>query len=111
MNRHGTPEEDEAVRRALDADRAPLPQPLWPLVRERLRRPSPRVRLAFALGGIAAAIVGLLAGVEFGSPRGLTADTPQATWTEVGSVLADGSTSTLDNVYLALGTESGSETR
>ncbi len=113
MNRNGASGENDPVLQALASDRAPLPEPLWPLIRDRLprrvRRASWRVRVAFALGSLAAAVAGLIGGVEFGANLGLTTQTPQSTWTEVGSVLADGSNSTLDNVYLALGTQNGSE--
>ena len=115
MNLNETTPTDDAVRRALAADRASLPQPLWPLIRDRLprrmRRASPRVRLAFALGSIAAALAGLILGAEFGSKYGLSSGAPTATWSEVGSVLADGNAATLGDVYFAVAADETQGTR
>ena len=106
MKPHDEQHADEAVRRALAADRAPLPQPLWPLIRDRLpqtvRRASPRVRLAFAMGAALAAFAGLFLGARLGASYGRAGETPQSTWTEVGSVLSDSSATTLGDIYLAV---------
>ena len=115
MNLHDTHPADAAVRRALAADRASLPQSLWPLIRDRLpraaRRASPRVRFAFALGAFAAAIAGLLVGARLGATYGLASEMPAATWSEVGSALADGGATTLGDIYLAVATDDAQEAR
>jgi hypothetical protein len=115
MSPHDTQHADEVVRRALAADRAPLRQPLWPLIRDRLpraaRRASPRVRFAFALGAAAAAVAGLLVGARLGATYRLAGETPSATWSEVGSVLADSSATTLGDIYLAVAMDEAHETR
>jgi len=106
--------ETESVHRALAADPSiPWPDSFWPLLRERLpRRFSRRARLSLALGASAAAVAGLAAGVLFGSLGGSTqASAPQATWTEVGSQVADGSSSSLDEVYLSVASDEGGESR
>ena len=106
---------DEVVRRALAADRASLPQSLWPLIRDRLpraaRRASLRVRFTFALGAAAAAVAGLLVGARLGAGYGLTGEAPRATWSEVGSVLADSSATTLGDIYLAVAMDGTPEPR
>ena len=106
MNPHDSQPADEVVRRALAADRAPLPQPLWPLIRDRwpraVRRASPRVRLAFATGAALAACAGLFLGARLGAGYGRADEAPQTAWAEVGSVLSDGSTTTLGDIYFAV---------
>lgn len=106
MKPHDPPSMDEAVRRALAADRAPLPQPLWPLIRDRLpsaaRRASPRVRLASAMGAALAAVAGLALGARLGADYARPGEAQATTWAEVGSVLSDSSAATLGDIYLAV---------
>ena len=115
MRPDDTPHADEAVRRALAADRAPLPQPLWPLIRDRLpqtvRRASPRVRIAFAMGAALAACAGLFLGARLGASYGRPGETPQGAWAEVGSVLSDSSATTLGDIYLAVAMDGAQEPR
>jgi hypothetical protein len=115
MTPHHTLRADEVVRRALAADRAPLPQPLWPLIRDRLpqavRRASPRVRIAFAMGAALAAFAGLFLGARLGASYGRAGETPRAAWAEVGSVLSDSSATTLGDIYLAVAMDGTPEPR
>jgi hypothetical protein len=105
---------DAIVERALAGDRAELPCPLWPLVRDRIarrsRRPSPRARLAFGLGAATAAAAGLMVGATLGTnlDRARDADL-QATWSEVGSLIADGGAATLDDMYFSVTIDEGDE--
>jgi hypothetical protein len=115
MKPHDPQPADEAVRRALAADRAPLPQPLWPLIRDRLppamRRTSPRVRIAFAMGAALAAFAGLFLGAQLGAGYGRVGETPQATWTEMESVFSDSSATTLGDIYFAVAMNGTQEPR
>jgi len=103
--------EVQSVWRALGEDPSPeLPRPLWPLLGQRLGKPrSPRARLVLALSASAAGVAGLLLGVLLGSQLiGAPGAWQQETWSEVGSLLADGEQSTLDQVYVS-GFEEGGE--
>jgi len=115
MKPHDPQTADEIVRRALAADRAPLPQPLWPLIRDRLpgavRRASPRVRIAFAAGSALAACAGLFLGAQLGADYAGNGETPATNWAEVGSVLSDSSATTLGDIYLAVAMDETPESR
>ena len=104
-------EESKALHRVLEADAAlDPPQSLWPLVRARLeRQDGSGLRLWFALSASGAALAGLLLGVILGSLEESRDSWQQETWTEVGSLLAGGAETTLDEAYLAQETEEGGD--
>jgi anti-sigma factor RsiW len=88
---------------ALGEAEAPVQPPsLWPRLEARLApRRSPRVRLTFALGASAAALAGLVLGVYLGSQfLGDSNTWQQETWSQVGSLIADGGQGSLDQVYV-----------
>ncbi|MCK4304093.1 MAG: hypothetical protein KAY24_07630 [Candidatus Eisenbacteria sp.] len=104
--------EMEAVWEALGASAASEPpRPLWPLIHARLgQRPTRRLRALFALSASAAAVTGVLLGILLGSAGQSAQDQwQQETWAEVGSMLADGTTLTLGDVYLASQADEGDE--
>jgi len=104
--------ETRAVWDALGNDASPeLPRPLWPLLRARLEKPiSPRARLALTVSASAAAVAGLILGIYLGSQfMGAPSAWQQETWTQVGSLLADGGQGTLDQVYVSGFDEGGDE--
>ena len=88
-----------------------LPASLWPVVEARIERQrSPRARLTWALGASAAAAAGLILGIVLGSQfLGAPGAWEQETWTQVGSLIADGGESTLDEVYVSGFSEEGDE--
>ncbi len=100
--------EHEAVWKSLSAELTPSPPPsLWPSIHARLAPAvSRRMRTALAAGGLAASLAGLVVGILLGSVRQVPQVTWQEeTWTQVGSLLADESGTTLDDVYLAAAAE------
>jgi anti-sigma factor RsiW len=114
--------QSECVRAALidDARAADAAGPsVWPAVRARLReRRRPRFGFVMIATSSVAAVAGLVIGMVlgpgtelFGRSAGETqpaAQWTQANWVEIGSLLADGTT-TLDNVYLSETDEGGAE--
>jgi anti-sigma factor RsiW len=100
-------------------DAAVVEPSVWPAVRARLReRRRPRFGFVMIATSSAAAAAGLVIGVLLGPGTELfnrsTGQTQASTqwtqegWTEIGSLLADGTT-TLDNVYLSETDEGGEE--
>jgi hypothetical protein len=101
MNQTGQ-QEDRKIWEALD--RLPAhdpPQSLWPLVRRRLQARRARRRpLLMAVSTTMAAAGGIVLGILLGSGEGPASGAwQQETWSEVGSLLADGGNLTLDEVY------------
>jgi hypothetical protein len=112
---------EDAERVRASCERAPS---LWPGVRARLHERtraarSPRLGLAMSLTASTAAVAGLLLGVLLGPRIGLfggedtqtvaTSTSTQDEWGNVGSLIADGSSTTLDDVYLSVNEEGGGE--
>jgi anti-sigma factor RsiW len=103
--------------RAAQAESAAEPS-LWPAVRARLHTRRPRFGFVMIATSSAAAVAGLVIGVLLGPGTGLfhrsggetqtSAQWTQASWVEIGSLLADGTT-TLDNVYLSETDDGGKE--
>jgi len=98
---------------ALNEERAGQPS-LWPAVRARTTASAHR-RLGpwMALTASTAAAAGLLIGVLLGPREGAWGSVGQASaefsddWSDVGSLVADGSISTLDRIYLEEAEEGG----
>jgi hypothetical protein len=112
---------EDAERVRARYERAPS---LWSDVHVRLHERTraarfPRLGFVMSLTASTAAVAGLLLGVLLGPRIGLfggedaqaaaTSTSTQDEWGSVGSLVADGSSTTLDYVYLAVNEEGGEE--
>ncbi len=99
-------------------DAAAAEASVWPSVHARLHERRPRLGFLMIATSSAAAVAGLVIGALLGPGTGLFSHSAgqtqaatqwtQASWAEVGTLLADGTT-TLDNVYLSETDEGGEE--
>ncbi len=113
MSRHDEDHEDVVWRALGTLPAAEPPRPLWPMVRGRLKsRISFRFRLLIAATSSAAAAAGLAVGFLMGPSAGSTAVSWQEeTWAAVGSLVADGSAITFDDVYFSTASDEGGDER
>lgn len=106
--------EIEDMGRVLESSGEAEPvRPVWPQIRHRLgRRRAPAPRYSFALGAAAAALVGLLIGGAIHPPTEVSAVTwQQESWAEVGTLVTDGTGTSLADLYFAVTTDEEGETR
>jgi len=103
----------EDMGRALEASGEMEPvRPVWPEIRRRLgRRRAPAPRYSFALGAAAAALVGVMIGAAIHPATEVSAVTwQQESWAEVGTLVTDGTGTSLADLYFAVTDDEGGET-